>query len=172
MPVTHVIGVCRHQIQELRQKLSKPETTVKVEAAGNDAAEDRQATVGASANKDGSSDSDSSMVFNDVEASPYSGAVFEQPTAFSGFGGSFMDSSAAAPMCCSSSLSWFGSKWQHGSTAYLSDPYQCGSYGFTEEWLAGSDVIGSDGASGFFSDEHASSLNFTWCSSGGAEGWD
>jgi homeobox-leucine zipper protein len=171
MLVTHVIGVCPHQIQELRQKLSKPETTVKVEAASNDATEDRQATVGASANKDGSSDSDSSVVFNDVEASPYSSAVFEQPTAFAGFGGSFMDSVAAAPMCCSS-LSSFGSKWQHGSTAYPSDPYQCGSYGFTEEWLAGTDVIGSDGTAGFFSDEHASSLNFSWCASGGADGWD
>ncbi|TVU48131.1 hypothetical protein EJB05_07757 [Eragrostis curvula] len=167
------------EIRELRQKLSKPETTVKLEAAGNgnDAAEERQATVGASAAavyKDGSSDSDSSVVFNDVEASPYSGAVFEhQPPpppqpGFVGFGGSFMESSAAAMGC--SSLPSFGTKWQHGS-AYPSDSYKCGGYGFTEEWLAGSDVIGNDGAAGFFPEEHASSLNFSWCASG-AEGWD
>jgi hypothetical protein len=31
------------------------------------------------------------VVFNDIYVSPYSGAVFEQPAAFAGFGGSFMD---------------------------------------------------------------------------------
>ncbi|GJN08832.1 hypothetical protein PR202_ga26789 [Eleusine coracana subsp. coracana] len=157
------------EIRELREKLSKQETAVKVEAAGNN--EDRQAPVGASATaavyKDGTSDSDSSVVFNDVEASPYSGSVFV------GFGGSFMDSSAATTMGCSSLPSSFGTKWaQHGSIAYPCDSYKGANYGgFTEEWLAGSDVISNDGAAGFFSDEHASSINFSWCASG-ADGWD
>jgi homeobox-leucine zipper protein len=66
---------------------------LKVETVRNDVAEERQATVGASTtalNKDGSSDSDYNVVFNDIDVSPYSGAVFEQPAAFAGFGGSFM----------------------------------------------------------------------------------
>lgn len=155
---------------------NKPETPVKAEAAGNnDAAE---APVGASATavyKDGSSDSDSSVVFNDVDASPYSGVVFEQPAppqpaGFVGFGGSFMDSSVAT-MDCSSLSSSFGTKWQHGSVTYPCDSYKAGSYGFAEEWLAGSDVVNSDGAAGFFADEHASNLNFSWCANG-AGGWD
>ncbi|KAK3148150.1 hypothetical protein QOZ80_3BG0291340 [Eleusine coracana subsp. coracana] len=167
------------EIRELREKLSKQETAMKVEAAGNN--EDRQAPVAASATaavyKDGSSDSDSSVVINDVEASPYSGAVFEQPppqaAAFVGFGGSFMDSSATTTMGCSSLPSSFGTKWaQHGSMTYPCDSYKGGNYGgFTDEWLAGSDVISNDGAVGFFSDAHASSLNFGWCASG-ADGWD
>ncbi|PAN51159.1 hypothetical protein PAHAL_9G574800 [Panicum hallii] len=161
------------EIRELRQKLSKPETAVKLEAAANDAAEERQATVGASAaalcSKDGSSDSDSSVVFNDVEASPYSGAAFEQP-AFAGFGAPFLDTSAATTCC--SSLSMFDTKWQQ-APAYPYDSYKSGGgYGFTEEWLASSDVIGSgDGAASFFSEEHASSLNFGWCASG-TEAWE
>jgi homeobox-leucine zipper protein len=173
--VTHVIGVCPPpQIRELRQKLTEPEATVKkVEAAGNDGAEDRQVTVGASATalyKDGSSDSVSSVVFNDVEASPYSGAVFEQPAGFSGFGGSFMDSSAATTMGCPSVPS-FGTMWQHGpTTTYPCDPYKAGTYGLTGEWLAGLDVISNDGPAVIFSEENASSLNFSWCASG-AEGW-
>ncbi|RLN19136.1 homeobox-leucine zipper protein HOX13-like [Panicum miliaceum] len=158
------------EIRELRQKLSKPETAVKLDAAANDAAEERQATVGASAaalcSKDGSSDSDSSVVFNDVEASPYSGAAFEQP-AFAGFGAPFLDASAATTGC--SFLSMFDTKWQQ-APAYPYDSYKSGGgYGFTEEWLASSDVIGSgDGAASFFSEEHASSLNFGWCASGTA----
>jgi homeobox-leucine zipper protein len=165
---THAIGVCPPQIRELRQKLTEPEATVKVEAAGNDA------TVGASANvlyKDRSSDSDCSVVFNDVEASPYSGAVFQQPAGIAGvFGGLFMDSSTAATMGCPS-LPSFGTKWQHGSTTtYPCDPYKGGSYGLTEEWLAGSDLISNDDAAVIFSEENASSLNFSWCASG-AEGW-
>ena len=161
------------QIRELRQKLSKPEAAAKLEAAANDAAEERQATVGASAAaicKDGSSDSDSSVVFNDVEASPYSGAAFEQ-TAFAGFGPPFLDTSAATTTGCSP-LSMFETKWQQ-APAYPYDSYKNGGgYGFTEEWLASSDVIGSgDGAASFFSEEHASSLNFGWCASG-TEAWD
>jgi homeobox-leucine zipper protein len=177
----HVVRPCHSlvpswrdsQIRELRQKLSKPETAVKLEAAANDAAEERQATVGASAaalcSKDGSSDSDSSVVFNDVEASPYSGAAFEQP-AFAGFGAPFLDTSAATTCC--SSLSMFDTKWQQ-APAYPYDSYKSGGgYGFTEEWLASSDVIGSgDGAASFFSEEHASSLNFGWCASG-TEAWE
>ncbi|XP_062210162.1 homeobox-leucine zipper protein HOX13-like [Phragmites australis] len=162
------------EIRELRQKLSKPETAVKLEAAGNDAAEEPQATAGASAvavNKDGSSDSDSSVVFNDVDASPYSGAVLEQPQpGLVGFGASFLDLSAATVGC--SSLPMFETKWHHGSTHPSYDSYKGGGggggYGFTEEWLAGSNVIGNDG---FFSEEQASSLNFGWCGSG-TEGWD
>ncbi|XP_062216658.1 homeobox-leucine zipper protein HOX13-like [Phragmites australis] len=161
------------EIRELRQKLSEPETAVKLEAGGNDAAEDRQATVGASAAavyKDGSSDSDSSVVFNEVGASPYSGAVFEQPQPnLVGFGAPFLDLSAATMGC--SSLPMFETKWQHGST-YPYDSDKGGGYGFTEEWLAGSDVISNDGAASFFSEEeHATSLNFGWCGSA-TEGWE
>ncbi|KAL6867268.1 hypothetical protein ACP4OV_015292 [Aristida adscensionis] len=171
------------EIRELRLKLSTPEAAaaaVKVEAAGgNDAAEERHATVAAvsaaAVYKDGSSDSDSSVVFNDVEApSPYSGAVFEQPPpppGLVGFGAPFMDPSAAMMGC--SSLPMFETKWQHGST-YPDDSYKGGGgggYSFTEEWLPGSDLVGNDGAAGFFSEEHVSSLSFGWCGSGG-EGWD
>lgn len=167
------------EIRELRQRLGKPETSVKLEAAGNDAAEERQqATASASVPavcKDGSSDSDSSVVFNDVEASPYSGAPFEQPqpAAFAGFVSPFLDTSAATTGC--SSLPMLETKWQHGPT-YPYDSYKTtggsgGGYGFTEDWLAGSDAIGNDGAASFFSEEHASSLNFGWCATG-APGWE
>nr|CAB3496840.1 unnamed protein product [Digitaria exilis] len=169
------------EIRELRQKLSnKPETEVKLEAAAaavaNDATEERHqaTTAGASATaaavyKDGSSDSDSSVVFNDVEASPYSGhAAFEQPqlSGFVGFGAPFLDTTTSC-----SSLPMFETKWQQGPT-YPYDSYKTGGggYGFTEEWLASSDVIGNDGGAGFFSEDHASSLNFGWCASG-AEVW-
>ncbi|XP_066356895.1 homeobox-leucine zipper protein HOX13-like [Miscanthus floridulus] len=164
------------EIRELRQKLlsKAPEAAVKVEATGNNTAEERQATAGAppaGVCKDGSSDSDSSVVFNDVEASPYSGAAFEQP-AFIGFGAPLLDMSAAAPTGCSSPPV-FETKWQHGPTTYPFDSYKtCAGYGFTEEWLANSDVIGNDGAAGFFSEDHASSLNFSWCASGGVQGWE
>ncbi|KAF7050675.1 hypothetical protein CFC21_059009 [Triticum aestivum] len=160
------------EIHELREKLSiKPETAVKAEATGNvDAAEERlqQATmVGATVCKDGSSDSDSSAVFND-EASPYSSAVFEQQ-GFMGFGASFLDSaSAAAATTGCSSLPMLEPKWPG---AYPYDANRSGGYGFTEEWLAGSDAIVNDGSSAFFSEEHVSNLNFGWCSSG-AEGFD
>ncbi|KAL6649370.1 hypothetical protein ACP70R_013594 [Stipagrostis hirtigluma subsp. patula] len=161
------------EIRELRQRLSKPETAaVKVEAAGNDAGEERsRATVAAAVCKDGSSDSDSSAVFNDVEASPYSGAVFEQPPqpGLSGFGAPFLDSSAAMMGC--SSLPMFDTKWQHDSIYPHDSCKGGGGYGFTEEWLVGSDVVSNDGAAGFFSDEHASSLNFGWCGIG-TEGWN
>jgi hypothetical protein len=164
---------CDSQIRELRQKLSsRPETAVKLEeAVANDAAEELQATVGAAVCKDGSSDSDSSVVFNDVEASPYSGVAFEQPGLL-GFGASFLDTSAAATTGCSPSpLPMFETKWQQGST-YPYDSYKVsGGYGFTEEWLASSDVIGSDGAASFFSEEHAPSFNFGWCASG-TEAWE
>ncbi|TKV97752.1 hypothetical protein SEVIR_9G515800v4 [Setaria viridis] len=158
------------EIRELRQKLSsRPETAVKLEeAVANEAAEERQAKVGAAVCKDGSSDSDSSVVFNDVEASPYSGAAFEQPGLL-GFGPPFLDTSAATTGC--SPLPMFETKWQQGPT-YPYDSYKAGGgYGFTEEWLASSDVIGSDGAVSFFSEEHASSLNFGWCASG-TEAWE
>lgn len=143
-------------------------------AAANDAAEERQATVG----KDGSSDSDSSVVFNDVDASPYNGAAFEHPPQLPGFVGftapPFLDTSAAATTSCSSlSLPMFETKWQQGPT-YPYDSYKTGGsggYGFTEEWLASSDVVGNDGAASFFSEEHATSLNFGWCASG-AGVWD
>ncbi|XP_037423188.1 homeobox-leucine zipper protein HOX13-like [Triticum dicoccoides] len=162
------------EIHELREKLStKPETSVKAEAAGNaDAAEERlqQATmIGAAVCKDGSSDSDSSAVFND-EASPYSGAVFEQQ-GFMGFGASFLDSASAAAATTGggcSSLPMLEPKWPG---AYPYDAGRSGGYGFTEEWLAGSDAIGNDGSAAFFSEEHVSNLNFGWCSSG-AEGFD
>jgi hypothetical protein len=165
------------QIRELRQKLlsKAPEAAVKLEATtGNDTAEEeRQTTDGAppaGVCKDGSSDSDSSVVFNDVEASPYSGTAFEQP-AFVGFGEPFLDTSAAAPTGCSSSP-LFETKWLPGPTTYPFDSYKtCAGYGFTEEWLASSDVIGNDGAGGFFSEDHAFSLNFSWCASG-AQGWE
>ena len=148
---------------------------MKLEATtGNDTAEERQTTAGAppaGVCKDGSSDSDSSVVFNDVEASPYSGAAFEQP-AFVGFGAPFLDTSAAAPTGCSSPPV-FETKWQHGPMTYHFDSYKpCAGYGFTEEWLGSSDVIGNDGAAGFFSEDHASSLNFSWCASGGVQGWE
>ncbi|CAL4929494.1 unnamed protein product [Urochloa decumbens] len=169
------------EIRELRQKLSsKPEAAaVKLEAAvtANDAAEQRQAAAMADASaatavyKDGSSDSDSSVVFNDVEASPYSGAAFEPP-AFVGFGGApFLDTSAAAATGCSP-LPMFETKWQQGTT-YPYDSYKAagGGYGFTEEWLASSDVIGGVSTASFFSEEHASSLNFGWCASG-TECWE
>ena len=117
--------------------------------------------------KDGSSDSDSSAVLND-EASPYSNAVFEHP-GFMGFGASFLDSAAAlATTTGCSSLPMLETKW-HG--AYPYDASKSGGYGFTEEWLAGSDAIGSDGGAGFFSEDHVSNLNFGWCTSG-AEGFD
>ncbi|KAF7045789.1 hypothetical protein CFC21_054866 [Triticum aestivum] len=162
------------EIHELREKLStKPETSVKAEAAGNaDATEERlqQATmIGAAVCKDGSSDSDSSAVFND-EASPYSGAVFEQQ-GFMGFGASFLDSASAAAATTGggcSSLPMLEPKWPG---AYPYDAGRSGGYGFTEEWLAGSDAIGNDGSAAFFSEEHVSNLNFGWCSSG-AEGFD
>ncbi|CAN6285397.1 unnamed protein product, partial [Urochloa humidicola] len=167
------------EIRELRQKLSssKPEAAaVKLEAAAaNDAAEERQAVAAAGASaaaavyKDGSSDSDSSVVFNDVEASPYSGAAFDPPPAFVGFGAPFLDTSATG---CSP-LPMFETKWQQGPT-YPYDSYKAAGagYGFTEEWLPSSDVIGGDGAASFFSDEHASSLNnFGWCASG-TECWE
>ncbi|KAG0552441.1 hypothetical protein BDA96_01G507500 [Sorghum bicolor] len=167
------------EIRELRQKLlsKAPEAAVKLEATtGNDAAEERQTTAGAppaGVCKDGSSDSDSSVVFNDVETSPYSGAAaFEQP-AFVGFDAPFLDTSAAAPTGCSSPPV-FEPKWQHGPTTYPFDSYKTcagGGYGFTEEWLASSDVIGNDGAAGFFSEDHASGLNFSWCASG-VQGWE
>jgi hypothetical protein len=66
----------------------------------------------------------------------------------------------------------FDTKWQQ-APAYPYDSYKSGGgYGFTEEWLASSDVIGSgDGAASFFSEEHASSLNFGWCASG-TEAWE
>lgn len=169
---TYLCSASRVQIHELREKLStKPETAVKAEAAGNvDAAEERlqQATmVGAAVCKDGSSDSDSSAVFND-EASPYSSAVFEQQ-GFMGFGASFLDSaSAAAATTGCSSLPMLEPKWPG---AYPYDASRSGGYGFTEEWLAGSDAIVNDGSSAFFSEEHVSNLNFGWCSSG-AEGFD
>nr|CAB3501777.1 unnamed protein product [Digitaria exilis] len=175
------------EIRELRQRLSnKPETEVKLEAAAvtaNDAAEERHqaTTAGASAAaaavyKDGSSDSDSSVVFNDVEASPYSGhAAFEQPQlpGFVGFGAPFLDTTTSC-----SSLPMFETKWQQGPT-YPYDSYKTGGggggggggYGFTEEWLASFDVIGNDGGAGFFSEDHAASLNFGWCASG-AEVWE
>ncbi|CAL4921194.1 unnamed protein product [Urochloa decumbens] len=168
------------EIRELRQKLSsKPEAAaVKLEAASaNDAVEERQAAVMAGASaaaavyKDGSSDSDSSVVFNDVDASPYSGAAFEPP-AFVGFGGApLLDTSAAATTGCSP-LPMFETKWQQGAT-YPYDSYKAtgGGYGFTEEWLATSDVIVGDGAGSFFSEDHASSLNFGWCASG-TECWE
>ncbi|CAN6290402.1 unnamed protein product [Urochloa humidicola] len=159
------------EIRELRQKLSSKPEAVKVEAAAaNDAAEERQAAAAAAVCKDGSSDSDSSVVFNDVEASPYSGAAFEPP-ALVGFGAPFMDTSAAAAAVTGCSpLPMFETKWQQGAT-YPYDSYKAGGggYGFTEEWLASSDVIGGVGS--FFSDEHASSLNFGWCASG-TECWE
>ncbi|XP_066388603.1 homeobox-leucine zipper protein HOX13-like [Miscanthus floridulus] len=165
------------EIRELRQKLlsKAPEAAVKLEATtGNDTAEARQTTAGAppaGVCKDGSSDSDSSVVFNDVEASPYSGAAFEQP-AFVGFGAPFLDTSAAAPTGCSSPPV-FETKWQHGPSTYHLDSYKpCTGYGFTEEWLGSSDVMGNDGAAGFFSEDHASSLNFSWCASGSVQGWE
>uniref|UniRef100_A0A0D3FET5 Homeobox-leucine zipper protein n=1 Tax=Oryza barthii TaxID=65489 RepID=A0A0D3FET5_9ORYZ len=135
------------QIRELREKLpTKPADTA------------------ASVCKDGSSDdSDSSVVFND-EASPYSGA------AFIGFGPSFLvDDASAAIVGCSSSLPALESKW-HGP--YSDDSCKGGVYGFTEEWLAAcsGEMAGND-AAGFFSDEHASNLNFGWCASGN-EGWE
>jgi homeobox-leucine zipper protein len=152
------------QIRELREKLpTKPADTaasVKVEA-GNDAA---AGAAAATVCKDGSSDdSDSSVVFND-EASPYSGA------AFIGFGPSFLvDDASAATVGCSSSLPALESKW-HGP--YSDDSCKGGVYGFTEEWLAAcsGEMAGND-AAGFFSDEHASNLNFGWCASGN-EGWE
>ncbi|CAD6335584.1 unnamed protein product [Miscanthus lutarioriparius] len=58
--------------------------------------------------KDGSLDSDSSVVFNDVKASPYSGAVFEQPT-FVGFGAPFLDTSMAPTGCSFPPV--FETKW-------------------------------------------------------------
>lgn len=153
-----------------------PEAAVKLEATttGNDTAEERQTTAGAppaAVCKDGSSDSDSSVVFNDVDASPYSGAAFDQP-AFVGFGAPFLDTSAAAPTGGCSSTPVFETKWQHGPT-YPFDSYKtcAGGYGFTEEWLACSDVNGNDGAAGFFSDDHASSLNISWSASG-IQGWE
>uniref|UniRef100_A0A0D3FET4 Homeobox-leucine zipper protein n=1 Tax=Oryza barthii TaxID=65489 RepID=A0A0D3FET4_9ORYZ len=135
------------EIRELREKLpTKPADTA------------------ASVCKDGSSDdSDSSVVFND-EASPYSGA------AFIGFGPSFLvDDASAAIVGCSSSLPALESKW-HGP--YSDDSCKGGVYGFTEEWLAAcsGEMAGND-AAGFFSDEHASNLNFGWCASGN-EGWE
>ncbi|KAJ1298444.1 hypothetical protein BS78_01G454000 [Paspalum vaginatum] len=153
------------EIRELRQRLGKPEASVKREAAaGNDAAEERQATAPA-VYKDGSSDSDSSVVFNDVDASPYSGAAFEQP-AFAGFGAPFLDASTAATTGCSSLPVFVTNKWQHGPT-YPYDSYKTGGgYGFTDDWLAGSDAVGvgsDDAPASFFSEEHASSLNFGWC---------
>uniref|UniRef100_A0A0D9Z376 Homeobox-leucine zipper protein n=2 Tax=Oryza TaxID=4527 RepID=A0A0D9Z376_9ORYZ len=152
------------EIRELREKLpTKPADTaasVKVEA-GNDAA---AGAAAATVCKDGSSDdSDSSVVFND-EASPYSGA------AFIGFGPSFLvDDASAATVGCSSSLPALESKW-HGP--YSDDSCKGGVYGFTEEWLAAcsGEMAGND-AAGFFSDEHASNLNFGWCASGN-EGWE
>lgn len=167
------------EIRELREKLPKPEAAaVKSEACIE--AELRQATaVGAAVcnnNKDGSSDSDSSVVFND-EASPcpYSGsaAVFEQPGGgFMGFGApTFLDSSAAATGGCSSSLlPMLETKWPGAYGSYDAGK-SGGGYGFTEEWLAGTDAIGNDAGAGFFADEHVSSLNFGWCGSG-AEGFD
>ncbi|EEE58466.1 hypothetical protein OsJ_09712 [Oryza sativa Japonica Group] len=154
----------RAPIRELREKLpTKPADTaasVKVEA-GNDAA---AGAAAATVCKDGSSDdSDSSVVFND-EASPYSGA------AFIGFGPSFLvDDASAATVGCSSSLPALESKW-HGP--YSDDSCKGGVYGFTEEWLAAcsGEMAGND-AAGFFSDEHASNLNFGWCASGN-EGWE
>ncbi|NP_001356198.1 homeodomain-leucine zipper transcription factor TaHDZipI-1 [Zea mays] len=171
------------EIRELRQKLAEP-AAVKTEATGSDTAEARPTTTttaGAPAPpaggcKDGSSDSDSSVVLNDdVDASPYSGAAFEQPGAFAGFGAPFLAASAAAappPTGCSSPPV-FETKWQHGPTTYAFESYKscCAGYGFTEEWLASSDVVGSDGAAGFFSEDHASSLNFSWCASG-AQDWE
>ncbi|WVZ55772.1 hypothetical protein U9M48_006394 [Paspalum notatum var. saurae] len=163
------------EIRELRQRLGKPETSsVKLEAAaGNDAAEERrQATASASAPavyKDGSSDSDSSVVFNDVDASPYSGAAFEQP-AFAEFGAPFLDASATG---CSSLPTMFDTKWQHGP-AYPYDSYKTGcGYGFADDWLAGSDdaVGNGDAQASIFSEEHAPSLNFGWCATG-AHGWE
>ncbi|KAG8097147.1 hypothetical protein GUJ93_ZPchr0013g36201 [Zizania palustris] len=157
------------EIRELRDKLSKSDTAVSVKPeASNDAAEHHPAAPGAAAAticKDGSSDSDSSVVFND-EASPYSGAPFEQQQqpGFIEFG-TFLDSSAATVGC--PSLPTLESKW-HGSYSY--DSYKGGGYGFTEEWLAGSGVMCNDSAS-LFSEEHASNLNFGWCASG-AEGWE
>ncbi|CAM0871811.1 unnamed protein product [Alopecurus aequalis] len=157
------------EIQELREKLSMPEMAVKAEVVGNvDAGDERlQApTVGVAVFKDGSSDSDSSAVLND-EASPYSNAVFQHP-GFMGFGASFLDSAAVATTTGCSSLPMLETKW-HGAYSY--DASKSGGYGFTEEWLAGSDAIGTDGGAGFFSEEHVSNLNFGWCTSG-AEGFD
>jgi homeobox-leucine zipper protein len=119
------------------------------------------------------SDSDSSVAFSDVEASPYSGgAAFDQP-AFAGLDTTFLDTTVA-PTGCSSPLV-LETKWQHGRTQYPFpfDSYKaCTGYGFTEEWLASSDLIGSDGGTtGFFSEDHASSLNFNWCPSG-IQGWE
>ncbi|KAF0911216.1 hypothetical protein E2562_007986 [Oryza meyeriana var. granulata] len=157
------------KIRELREKLSKPaDTAASVKAeAGNDAA---VGTAAATVYKDGSSDdSDSSVVFND-EASPYSGAAFgqqqQQQPSIIGFGASFLDASAATVGCCSS-LPTLESKW-HGPYSY--DSYKGCGYGFTDEWLAASSEMGNDAAS-FFSDEHASNLNFGWCASG-IEGWE
>uniref|UniRef100_M8AYN4 Homeobox-leucine zipper protein n=1 Tax=Aegilops tauschii TaxID=37682 RepID=M8AYN4_AEGTA len=74
---------------------------------------------------------------------------------------------AAPPTGCSS-LPMLEPKWPG---AYPYDGSRSGGYGFTEEWLAGSDAIVNDGSSAFFSEEHVSNLNFGWCSSG-AEGFD
>uniref|UniRef100_A0ACD5TVE6 Uncharacterized protein n=1 Tax=Avena sativa TaxID=4498 RepID=A0ACD5TVE6_AVESA len=166
------------EIHELREKLSMPaeRAAVKAETVGNaDAREEERlqlqaATVGAAVFKDGSSDSDSSAVLND-ETSPYSNAVFEHP-GFMGFGASFLDSAAAAAAAATtgcSSLPILDTKW-HGAYSY--DAGKPGGYGFTEEWLAGSDAIGNDGGAGFFSEEHVSNLNFGWCGSGAVEGFD
>uniref|UniRef100_A0A0E0K9V4 Homeobox-leucine zipper protein n=1 Tax=Oryza punctata TaxID=4537 RepID=A0A0E0K9V4_ORYPU len=157
------------EIRELREKLSKPADTaasVKVEAGSVDAAVGAAAAV-ATVYKDGSSDdSDSSVVFND-EASPYSGAAFEQQQpGFIGFGSSFLIDASAATVGCAS-LPALESKW-HGPYSY--DSCKGGGYGFTEEWLAASGEMDND-AAGFFSDEHASNLNFGWCASGN-EGWE
>ncbi|KAG8073780.1 hypothetical protein GUJ93_ZPchr0006g44983 [Zizania palustris] len=157
------------EIRELREKLSKPDTAVSVKAeAGNDGAEVHQAAGGAAAAtiyKDGSSDSDSSVVFND-EVSPYSAEAFDprQP-GFIEFS-SFLDASAAT--VGSPSLPALESKWN--GSYYPYESYKGGIYGFTEELLASSGVMCNDSAS-FFSEEHASNLNFGWCASG-TEGWE
>ena len=114
---------------------------MKLEATtGNDTAEERrQATAGAppaGACKDGSSDSDSSVVFSDVEASPYSGGAAFEPPALAGLGAPFLDTSVAPTGCSSPPV--LETKWQHGRIQYPFpfDSYKaCTGYGFTEEWL-------------------------------------
>ncbi|AQK93792.1 hypothetical protein ZEAMMB73_Zm00001d010292 [Zea mays] len=82
------------------------------------------------------SDSDSSVAFSDVEASPYSGGgAFDQP-AFAGLGTAFLDTSVAPTGCSSPPV--LETKWQHGRIQYPFpfDSYKaCTGYGFTEEWL-------------------------------------
>ncbi|KAL6641143.1 hypothetical protein ACP70R_019324 [Stipagrostis hirtigluma subsp. patula] len=139
------------EIRELREKV-ETQMAVKLEAGAGEEMPPAAAAAGTGLaaagvyNKDGSTDSDSSAVFNE-EASPYSGAAFDQHhPSFTGFT-SFLASSSSA--LSSSFPSMF-----HG-----------GSHSLDQE--ADDLLVGAAAADGFFAEEQCAGLG-SWY---GGEGW-